>query len=338
MGIPLKNPVVVAASTISQMVDRVKMAEDVGAGALVISSLFEEQIQYEQQRFEESLEVGAYNYAEALSYFPDLDFAQAQEHLMWIEKTRQAVRMPLFASLNAFTPGSWVKYAKQLESTGVDGLELNVYAVATDLAKSGVEIEKELYEIVEGVKAEVKIPVAIKLSPFYTSTVNVAAELDKRGVNALVLFNRFLQPTIEVETESLHNEAVFSTPQEMKLPLRWVALLYGRIKADLAITGGVHTGEDAIRAILGGAAVIQLASTLFIHGIPYISTILRDMEAWMAEKGYETLDDFRGKVSQQNCEDPFAYERAQYVKLLLSKVTPEQTGRPSAIRTGHEYS
>jgi dihydroorotate dehydrogenase (fumarate) len=166
----------------------------------------------------------------------------------------------------------------------------------------------------------------------------VAAELDKRGVNALVLFNRFLQPTIEVETESLHNEAVFSTPQEMKLPLRWVALLYGRIKADLAITGGVHTGEDAIRAILGGAAVIQLASTLFIHGIPYISTILRDMEAWMAEKGYETLDDFRGKVSQQNCEDPFAYERAQYVKLLLSKVTPEQTGRPSAIRTGHEYS
>jgi dihydroorotate dehydrogenase (fumarate) len=218
----------------------------------------------------------------------------------------------------------------------VNGLELNVYSVATDLAKSGAQIEKELYEIVEGVKAEVNIPIAVKLSPFYTSAVNVAAELDKRGVDALVLFNRFLQPTINVETEELENEMIFSTPQEMKLPLRWIALLYGRIKANLAITSGVHTGEDAIRAVLGGATVIQIASTLFMNGIPYLSTILRDMEAWMAEKGYETLDEFRGKVSQKNCEDPFAFERAQYVKLLLNQVTPEQPGRPGAVRTGQQ--
>jgi dihydroorotate dehydrogenase (fumarate) len=206
-----------------------------------------------------------------------------------------------------------------LEATGVDGLELNVYAVATDPAKTGSEIEKELYEIVEGVKAEVKIPVAVKLSPFYTSTVNVATELDQRGVDGLVLFNRFLQPTIDVDTESLNNRMFYSSPQELKLPLRWIALLYGRIQADLAITTGVHTGQDAVRALLAGATVIELASTLLKNGLPYISTILRDIEAWMAEKGYNSLDDFRGKVSQKNCDDPFAFERAQYVRFLLSQ-------------------
>lgn len=319
MGIPLKTPIVVAASTLSHRVERVKMAEDVGAGALVISSLFEEQIQLEQQRFEERLAVGADSFPEALSYFPAIEPSQADEHLMWVEKTRAAVAMPLLASLNAVSPGSWVHYARQLEQTGVDGLELNVYAVATDLARPGTEIEKELYEIVESVKAEVKIPVAVKLSPFYTSAVNVAAELDRRGVDALVLFNRFLQPTIDIQTESLHNEMVYSTPYELKLPLRWIALLYGRLKADLAITSGVHTGSDAIRALLGGATVVQVASTLFRHGIPYISTMLRDLDAWMAEKGYESLAEFRGKVSQKNCEDPYAFERAQYVNLLLSQ-------------------
>ncbi len=319
MGIPLKNPMVVAASTISHMVDRVKMAEDVGAGALVISSLFEEQIEMEQLRMADQMAVGSESFPEALSYFPNVTYGEASEHLMWVEKTRKAVKMPLFASLNAYSPGSWVHYARQLESTGVDGLELNVYAVATDLTKSGSDIEKELYEIAEAVKSEIKIPVAVKLSPFYTSVVNVAAELDKRGVDGLVLFNRFLQPTIEVETESLHSELVLSTAQELKLPMRWVALLYGRIKADMAITSGVHSGQDAIRSLLAGATVVQVASSLLKHGIPYLSTMLRDIEAWMAEKGYDSIDEFRGRVSQKNCDDPFAFERAQYVRLLLSQ-------------------
>lgn len=319
MGIPLKNPIVVAASTISHRVDRVRMAEEVGAGALVISSLFEEQIQMEQQHFMEQLAVGSESFPEALSYFPGIAHGEASEHLMWIEKTRKSVRMPLFASLNAVSPGAWIHYARQLESTGVDGLELNVYAVATDPDRPGLEIEKELYEIVEGVKAEVKIPVAVKLSPFYTSVVNVATELDKRRVNGLVLFNRFLQPTIEVETEALHNEMVYSSAQELRLPLRWIALLYGRVQADLAITTGVHSGQDAIRALLAGATVVQVASSILKNGIPFISTILRDIEGWMAEKGYDKLDDFRGKVSQKHCDDPFVFERAQYVRLLLSQ-------------------
>ena len=319
MGIPLTNPIVVAASSISNFVERIEMAEKVGAGALVIRSLFEEQIQVEQMRFDDRLAVGSESFPEALSYFPEVEHGAADEHLMWVEKARQAVQIPLFASLNAVSPGAWVHYAKQLEQTGIDGLELNVYAVATDLSKPGADIEKELFEIVENVKASVSIPVAVKLSPFYTSAVNVAAELDRRGVDALVLFNRFLQPTIDIETESLHNEMVFSTPHEIKLPLRWIALLYGRIKADLAITSGVHSGDDAIRALLAGATVVQLASTLFIHGLPYISTILRDIEAWMAEKGYESLDEFRGKISQKQVADPFAFERAQYVNLLLSQ-------------------
>lgn len=319
MGIPLKNPIVVAASTISHRVDRVRLAEEVGAGALVISSLFEEQIQMEQQYSGSEGVISGQSFREALSSFPGIAPVEAREHLMWVEKTRQAVHMPLFASLNAVSPGSWVPYARQLEATGVDGLELNVYAVATDPTKTGSEIEKELYEIVEGVKAEVKIPVAVKLSPFYTSTVNVAAELDQRGVDALVLFNRFFQPTIDVDTESLNNRMFYSSPLELKLPLRWIALLYGRIQADLAITTGVHTGQDAVRALLAGATVVQMASTLLKNGLPYISTILRDIEAWMAEKGYHSLDDFRGKVSQKNCDDPFAFERAQYVRFLLSQ-------------------
>lgn len=319
MGIPLKNPIVVSACTISSMVDRVQLAEKVGAGALVIRSLFEEQIQVDQQRFDDYLSVGSESFAEALSFFPSIEHGQADEHLMWVEKTRKAVKMPLFASLNAVSLGSWVKYARQLESTGVDGLELNTYIMGTDPQKPGADIETELFEIVEAVKAEVNIPVAVKMSPFYTSVVNVAAELDKRGVEGLVMFNRFVRPTIDLNSETLHSQMVYSTPEEMKLPLNRVARVYGRVKADLALNTGVHSGENAIQALLAGATVVQVASTLYIHGIPYISTMLRDIEAWMDEKGYDTIDEFRGKLSQKNYADPFAFERAQYVNLLLSQ-------------------
>jgi dihydroorotate dehydrogenase (fumarate) len=227
--------------------------------------------------------------------------------------------MPLIASLNAVSPGSWVRYARQLEQTGVNGLELNVYAVPTDPNQTAAEVEKNLYDIVESVKAEVKIPVAVKLSPTYTAIANVAAELDRRGVAALVLFNRFFHPTIDVDTESLYNEMTYSSPEEMKVPLRWTALLYGKVKADLALTTGVHTGRDAVRAILAGASAVQVAGTLYKNGIPYIITMLQEMEQWMAEKGYQSLADFKAKVSQQNIPGPAAFERAQYLKLIFSQ-------------------
>ena len=319
MGIQLKSPLIVGACPISSYIDRIQLAEQAGAGALVIRSLFEEQIQVEQQNFDDYLATGGESFPEALSYFPDIEHGQADEHLMWIEKTREATKLPLIASLNAVSLGSWVKYARQLESTGVDGLELNVYIMGTDPAKTGADAERKLFEIVEKVKAEVSIPVAVKMSPYYTSVVNVAAELDKRGVDGLVMFNRFVRPTIDINTESLHNEMFWSVPQEMNLPLNRIARIYGRIKADIAISTGVHDANGVIQALLGGATAVQMVSTLLKNGIPYLSTILRELEAWMGEKGYESLDEFRGLVSQKNADNPFAFERAQYVNLLLSQ-------------------
>lgn len=319
MGIELKTPLVVAASSISSYVDRIEMAEKAGAGALVIRSLFEEQIMFDALQLEDSLSVGSDSFAEALSYFPEIKHGEADEHLMWIKKAREAVKMPLIGSLNAVSPGAWIKYAKQIEGTGVDALELNVYAVATNPNKTSAEIENDLFEIVRAVKAEVSIPVAVKLSPFYTSPLNVAKKLSEGGADGLVLFNRFLQPDIDPESETLKSEMVYSSSEEIKVPLRHIALLFGRIKTDLAITSGVHSGLDAVKAILAGATVAQTASALLKNGIPFLSTMIREMEAWMEEKGYETLDDFRGKLSQRDTDDPFTFERAQYVKLLRSQ-------------------
>jgi dihydroorotate dehydrogenase (fumarate) len=319
MDIEVDSPLLIAASSVSSYIDRIKLAEQAGAGLLVIRSLFEEQIQMEAQRLEDSLSVGAESFPEALSYFPEIEHGDADEHLMWVEKTRAEVDLPLIASLNAISLGSWTKYAKQLESTGVQGLELNVYSVAANPKRKGEDVKKALYDIVEAVKSEVKIPVSVKLSPYYSSMANVAAELSKRGANALVLFNRFLQPDIDPQSEELVQEMVYSSPEEMKLPLRWVALLYGRIESELALNTGVHSGNDAAKAVLAGAQVVQVASALLQNGIPYLSTMLRELEDWMEEHGYNELADFRGKMSQKEIVDPLAFERAQYVKLLLSQ-------------------
>jgi len=319
LGVSLKNPLVVAASSISSYVDRVKMAEEAGAGALVIRSLFEEQIEYDRQALAEFLASGADGYAESTSYYPQLKHGGPKEHLMWVEKTRKAVQMPLFASLNAVTPGAWVDYARQLAGTGVDGLEINYYIVPTDPDMPGSVIENRLYDIVERIRAEVSLPLAVKLSPFLTAPANVVRELEKRGVKGVVLFNRFLQPDIDPDSESLHSEMILSTPAELKLPLRWVAILYGRTGLDLALNTGAHTGRDVVKGLLAGASVVQMAATLLKNGIPYLSTMLIHLQNWMEEKGYETLDDFRGNLSQKNVPDPDAFERAQYVKLLLAQ-------------------
>lgn len=318
LGVKLKNPLIVSASSISNHIDTVKAAENAGAAGLVIRSLFEEQIALEGNYLLERAEREAESLVEANnSYFPAVKHGGPREHLMWVEKTRQAVKMPIFASLNAVTPGAWVDYARQLTDTGVDGLEVNFYFVATDSARSGADIERSLFEVVENVRAATKLPIAVKLSPFYTSIVNVVAELDKRGVNGVVLFNRFLQPDIDAETESVFSEMVLSTPAEMRVPLRWVAILHGRVGLDLCLNTGVHSGADAVRALLAGANAVQMTATLLKNGIPYLSTMLINMQDWMAEHDYEKLADFQGKLSQKHCDDPFAFERAQYVKLLL---------------------
>jgi len=319
MGIPLTSPLVVAACSISSMIDRVRLAEQAGAGALVIRSLFEEQVQLDALRLEENLRAGGESYAEAASYFPEVTPGMGEEHLHWIEKTRAAVKMPLIASLNATSPGSWVHYARQLEGTGVNGLELNLYAVPGDPRRDAPQIERELLDIVAAVRAETRLPLAVKVSPFYTSFGHVAQALDRAGANALVLFNRFLQPDIDPTTETVQSEMILSTPDELRLPLRWTALLYGRVRAEIALSTGVHSGLDAAKALLAGAQVVQTASALLQHGIPYLSTMLRQLEGWMGEHGYRLLNDFRGRLSQRENPDPFAYERAQYVRLLASQ-------------------
>jgi dihydroorotate dehydrogenase (fumarate) len=320
MGVPLKNPLIVAASSISNHVDKVKKAEEVGAGALVIRSLLEEQIQYDEMTMMDFLERSAAISPEVhSSFFPPVESGGPREHLMWVEKTRRAVQIPIFASLNAVSPGAWTSYARQLQETGVAGLEINYYIVATDPDVPGSDLEKALLEIVASVTQEVTIPVAVKLSPYYTSTPHMIKELDQRGAKAVVMFNRFLQPDIDIDEEALVNDMVLSTRQEMKVPLRWVALLYGRTQMDLALNTGVHSGRDIVKAILAGAAAVQTASALLQNGLPYISTMLLELQSWMEEKEYDKLDEFRGKVSQKNVDDPFGFERAQYMKLLMSQ-------------------
>lgn len=319
LGIPLKNPLVVGASSISAHVDKVKMAQDAGAGALVIRSLFEEQVQLDGLRMAERLSAGGESFAEALSYFPSVQYGGAKEHLMWVERTRKAVNLPLIASLNAVSPGTWTEYARMLADTGVDALELNYYLVATDLTRSGADIEKALFDTVEQVRAAVKIPISVKLSPYYTSVANVVSELEKRRVEGVVLFNRFLQPDIDPDRESLFLEMVYSTPAELKLPLRWIALLHGRTTLDLILSTGAHRDKDVIRALLAGASAVQMVATLLQNGIHYLSTVLLGIQNWMFERGYRTLSDFRGNLSQKNCDDPFVFERAQYVNLLLDQ-------------------
>ncbi|MBN1557814.1 MAG: dihydroorotate dehydrogenase-like protein [Lentisphaerae bacterium] len=317
-GVALENPLVVAACSLSSKVDTIKAVADAGAGGLVIKSLFEEQILHERGELEKALNIGAEKFAESVTYFPQLEHAGAEEHLMWIRKTRRAVKMPLFASLNAVSPGNWIAYARQLEETGVDGIELNTYAVEADPERDAADIEKRLGDLVAGVTESVSVPVTVKMSPFYTCFAHVARRMETAGADGLVLFNRFLQPDIDPDTEKPFSKMTWSTPREMMLPMRWIGLLYGRTGMDLIGNTGAARGTDLAKYILAGATAVQAAGALLQSGIAQISNMLQDLEQWMDGKGYADLQAFRGKCSQAEFKvNPAVYERAQYVDFIL---------------------
>lgn len=317
MGIPLSSPVVVGACSYSKHLDRIREIEAKGAGALVIKSLFEEQIQLESQELEEALDVGADFYQEAPSYFPDLSHAGPEEHLHWVQKAREAVKMPLIASLNASSMGTWVDWARRLEETGVNGLELNVFVLGSRDEESGADIEKRMLDMVAAVIGKVSIPVAVKLGTQLTSPAHIVAQLKKAGAQGVVLFNRFFQPDIDIAAEKLVMQPHFSRPEEALLTLRWVGLLAGRFGLDIAAGTGVHDAAGVAKMLLAGAQVTQVASTLYVNSLNQVAKLNEGLSRWMDEKGYANLDAFRGKLAHDKLDDAWGYERAQYIKLLL---------------------
>ncbi|HVP21829.1 MAG TPA: dihydroorotate dehydrogenase-like protein [Anaerolineaceae bacterium] len=320
LGLHLKNPVVASASPLSKKLDSVKRLEDAGISAVVMYSLFEEQIAHESLELNFFLERGTESYAESLTYFPDLGKYNlgADAYVELIRKIKSSVNIPIIGSLNGSTPGGWVEYARKIEQAGADALELNMYALATDPLATSQEMEQAYVDLVSDVRKQIHIPLAVKLSPYFTSLPNLATRLVQAGVNGLVLFNRFLQPDIDIETLEVNPMAHLSTSEELRLPLRWVAILYGRIDADIALTSGVHTGEDVIKASMAGANCTMIASELIAKGHGRIPEILGEMNQWMEEFEYDSINQMRGSMSQKSVPDPAAFERANYMKALQS--------------------
>jgi len=317
MGLELKNPIIVGANNLVTNTDNLKQMEEAGAAAIVFKSLFEEQIQLEAMQMDDEMGEYAERHAEMTSLFPTMEHAGPREHLMNVKKAKEALSIPLIASLNAVYTETWLEYAKLLEDNGVDGLELNFYAVPRDPAVNGEDIIKEQIKILSEVKSSINIPVSVKLSPFYANPLNVITRMDKTGVDAFVLFNRFFQPEIDLDNESHVVNFPLSNENENKLPLRFAGLLYGVVKASIVSNTGIQDGHDVIKMILAGADAVHVVGTVYKNKIPHISSMIKEMEAWMKEKDYKTLKDFRGKLSNKQTADPFVYKRAQYVDLLL---------------------
>lgn len=326
LGLKLRTPLVVGASPLSEELDDIKRMEEAGASAVVLYSLFEEQLRRERFELNQSLEQGTFSSPEALTFFPEPDEFKLgpEEYLKHITAAKAAVTIPVIASLNGSTSGGWTGYARQMQQAGADALELNIYHIPTELDVSGEEVEQEYLEIARAVKASVTIPVAVKLSPFFSSFANMAMQLDGAGVNGLVLFNRFYQPDIELETLEVKPNLLLSTPMAMRLPLRWIAILYDRLSASLAATSGIHRATDALKMLVAGADVTMLCSVLIRHGIKHISTIEREMVAWMEEHEYESVEQLKGSMSQKHCPNPAAFERAQYLRALSSYAKPSR--------------
>jgi dihydroorotate dehydrogenase (fumarate) len=318
LGLRLRTPIIVGASPLSEEITNIERMQDAGASAVVLHSLFEEQLRQDRLELNRRLEDGTQSFPEALTYFPESESYQLgpEEYLAHIEKAKKSVQIPIIASLNGSMDGNWTQYAKLIEKAGADALELNIYYIPTDLNLTGADVEQTYFDILKAVKSELSIPIAVKLSPFFSNFANMAKRLDEAGADGLVLFNRFYQPDIDLETLEVKPNILLSTPMAMRVPLRWIAILYDRIRADMAATSGIHRASDVLKMLMAGADVTMLCSVLIRHGIPQISVIERDLITWMDEHEYASVQQLRGSLSQKNSDDPSAFERAQYMRAI----------------------
>ena len=318
LGMTLKSPLVASASPLSEEISNIKKLEDAGAGAVVLYSVFEEQIRLEQEEYNFHTTQGTEAFAESLSYFPEVeDYKLGPElYLEHIQNAKAAVDIPIIASLNGSSLGGWTDYAKEIEGAGADALELNIYNIPTDSGMSGAAVEQQYVDILKAVKGAVKIPVALKLSPYFSNFSNMAKQFDEAGADSLVLFNRFYQPDIDLDEFEVTPNLLLSQSNAMRLPMRWIAILKDNIKADLAATSGIHTGTDVVKMLLVGANVTMLCSSLLKHGITHIKNIEDHMKQWMRENDYASVSELQGSMSQQKTANPSSFERAQYMKAL----------------------
>jgi dihydroorotate dehydrogenase (fumarate) len=320
LGLNLRTPLVPSASPLSNEIDNIKRMEDAGASAVVLHSLFEEQVRSEQDAVQYHMMYGTDSFPESLTFFPEsADFiAGPEEYLSKIRKVKDSVHIPIIASLNGAAIGGWIDYAKKIQQAGADALELNVYSISTELDRTSAEIEQNYIDIVKAVKSVVSLPVAVKLSPYFSNMANMAKRLDQAGANGLVLFNRFYQPDINLDELEVQANIHLSTPQEMRLPLRWIAILYGRVKADMAATSGIHSAADVLKMLMVGADVTMLCSILYKKGLDVIGRIETEMSDWLVEHDYQSVRQLQGSMSQKYCADPTAFERALYMRTILS--------------------
>jgi len=328
MGMKLKNPIVHSASPLTENIDTIRRMEDAGISAVVMHSIFEEQITLESRELDHYLEYGTESFGEALSYFPDLDTYKTgpEEYVEKISEAKRAVRIPIIGSLNGVSTGGWIDYARQIEQAGADAIELNIYYIPTDPELTGAEVEQMYVDVVTDVKKSVSIPVSVKVGPFFSAMANVAHKLADAGADALVLFNRFYQPDVDVENLRVAPRLVLSDSQELRLPLRWVAILYGRVPVDFGITTGIHTRDDVLKGLMAGAKVTMITSEILKKGVGRASDLVSELSAWMEEHEYESVQQLLGSMSQKNCAEPAAFERANYMKVLHSW-HPDTTGR-----------
>ncbi len=328
LGMTLKNPIVPSSTPLTENLDNVRHLEDAGASALVMHSLFEEQIVGESKQLDHFLSYGTESYAEALSYFPDLgDYKIGPDkYLDLIRKAKEAIDIPIIGSLNGVSVGGWIAYARKIQEAGADALELNIYYIPTATGLTGVEVEQMYLDVVRDVKNSVTIPVAVKLSPYFSAMANMARRLSEVGAGALVLFNRFYQPDFDLENLEVVPSLVFSTPFAMRVALRWVAILYGQVPVDFAITNGVHSYQDVLKGLMAGANIMMMASELLMNGIGRIGAVLEELTNWMEMHEYESVSQMQGSMSQRHVAEPAAFERANYMKALHSW-RPDPTGQ-----------